>query len=175
MDSDRRGVPVRVLVTAASKHGATAEIAEAVAKGLADRGVVAEVTALEGVRSLAGYDAVVLGSGVYVGHWLPAAKAFVARLHAELVARPVWVFSSGPLGDPPMPRDVVDVGDLLRWCGAREHRVFAGRLDRHMLGFAQRAIVHAVHAPEGDFRDWGAIDAWAGEIAEALVGGGSDE
>jgi menaquinone-dependent protoporphyrinogen oxidase len=53
---------------------------------------------------------------------------------------------------------------------AREHRVFAGRLDRKLLGFGERALVVAVRAPEGDFRDWDAIDRFAGEIVERLSG-----
>ncbi len=57
---------------------------------------------------------------------------------------------------------------LVAATGAREHRVFAGRLDRHRLGFAERAVTLALRAPEGDFRDWAAIEAWAAEIAETL-------
>jgi hypothetical protein len=51
---------------------------------------------------------------------------------------------------------------------ARGHRVFAGRLERGSLGFAERAAAKAVHAPEGDCRDWDAIDAFAGETAAEL-------
>ena len=50
----------------------------------------------------------------------------------------------------------------------RGHRLFAGALDRHRLGWGERALVAALHAPEGDFRDWDAIEDWAGEIAAAL-------
>ena len=49
-----------------------------------------------------------------------------------------------------------------------EHRILAGKLDKDQLTFGERAIVVAVRSPEGDFRDWDEIAAWAGQIAETL-------
>lgn len=165
--------PVRVLVAVASRHGATAEIAERI--GIAIRAALpsatVDVRAADQVATVDGYDAVVLGSAVYVGRWLEPARNLVARHGAALAAVPVWLFSSGPVGDPPKPDE--DPGDealLLTATGAREHVVLAGRLDRHQLGFAERAVAAVVRAPRGDFRDWAAIDVWAGGIAEALRG-----
>jgi menaquinone-dependent protoporphyrinogen oxidase len=57
---------------------------------------------------------------------------------------------------------------LIKLVQARGHRVFAGRLERASLGFGERAAAKAVHAPEGDSRDWDAVDAFAGEIAAEL-------
>jgi menaquinone-dependent protoporphyrinogen oxidase len=160
---------MKVLVTAASKHGATWEIAEAVRDGLRAAGLEVVLTAPEHVTSLEGLDAVVLGSGVYAGHWLEPARSLVARLSEQLPHRKVWLFSSGPIGDPPMPdTGPADAEKLLASTGAEEHRVFAGRLERSRLGLAERAVVAALRAPEGDFRDWDAIAAWAGEIAHVL-------
>jgi menaquinone-dependent protoporphyrinogen oxidase len=158
-----------VLVSAASRHGATREIASAIADGLERCGVDALAVPIEHVEELEGYDAVVLGSAVYMGHWLePAIR--LAEGVALAGPRPVWLFSSGPIGSPdPLPHDeAVDVARLLEATAAHEHRVFAGRLDRKLLKFRERAVVAALHVQEGDFRDWDAIDAWAGEIAEAL-------
>jgi menaquinone-dependent protoporphyrinogen oxidase len=158
-----------VLVSAASKHGATAEIAEAITRRLGSLDVPAVCLTPQEVTSLDTYDAVVLGSGVYAGHWLSPAKAFVERFEDELRQRPVWLFSSGPIGEPAKPEEPpVDVAALERATGAREHRIFSGRLDRKLLGFAERAMVRAVHATEGDFRDWAAIGDWTVGIASAV-------
>jgi menaquinone-dependent protoporphyrinogen oxidase len=50
--------------------------------------------------------------------------------------------------------------------------VFFGVLDPGMLSLAERSVrkLPAARAmlPEGDFRDWAAIQAWAGAIAEDL-------
>ena len=117
-----------ILVTVATKHGSTAEIAEAIGRELEEAGHAVTVATVESVTSVEPFEAVILGSGVYIGHWLAPARAF-ARAHAEeLRARPTWLFSSGPIGAPPLPKaeDAVDVADLMQQTGAREHRLFGG-------------------------------------------------
>ena len=160
---------MKVLVTVGSKHGASDEIGAAVRSALSKAGVEAVQLPPEEVPSLDGYDAVVLGSGVYAGRWVDAAKKLVDRHVDELRARPVWVFSSGPLGEPPKPDDEPPDGKAVaERIGAREHRVFAGSLDRAKLGFGERAIIGMVKAPYGDFRSWETIAAWGTGIAKAL-------
>lgn len=163
---------MRVLVTAASKHGSTEEIGQAIVEELDRRGIVADFLVPEAVRSVDGFDAVVVGSAVYAGHWLKPARDLIDRLGPDLRDRAVWLFSSGPVGEPePKPDgDPADVDDLVETTGAREHVVFPGRIKREELGFAERAIVRALRVPDGDFRDWVAIDAWAGSIAAVLTG-----
>jgi menaquinone-dependent protoporphyrinogen oxidase len=163
---------MRALVTAASRHGATHEIASAIATGLARRGVEAEARLAEELDSLDGFDAFVIGSAVYVGRWLESARGLVETHAAALAERPVWLFSSGPLGPPDNLKpdgDPVDVAGLVASTDAVEHRIFAGRLDRKLLSFGEKAVVVAVRAPEGDFRDWDAIDGFAGSIAARLL------
>jgi menaquinone-dependent protoporphyrinogen oxidase len=164
---------MRVLVTVSSKHGATAEIAEriggALRAALPDDTRV-DVVRAEDVSTVDDYDAVVLGSAVYMGHWLDGARQLAKTQAGALSGLPVWLFSSGPIGDPPKPEEEpVDVAQAMTASGARAHRVFTGRLDRHRLGFAEKAVVMALRAPEGDFRDWAAIDAWAADIAAELA------
>ncbi|MET0768833.1 MAG: flavodoxin domain-containing protein, partial [Solirubrobacteraceae bacterium] len=91
---------MRVLVTAASRHGATHEIADAIAAGLKRRGLDAEARHAEDLGSADGYDAYVIGSAVYVGRWLDTARELVEGNAEALASRPVWLFSSGPLGPP---------------------------------------------------------------------------
>ncbi len=160
---------MRVLVTAASKHGSTMEIAQAIGDLLAERGADAAVLPVEDVASIDAYDAIVLGSAVYAGHWLESATRFVWGYAVELATLPVWLFSSGPIGDPPKPdEDPVDAASMIEATAAREHRVFAGKLDKERLGFAEKAIALALRAPYGDFRDWQDIRAWASAIADDL-------
>jgi menaquinone-dependent protoporphyrinogen oxidase len=160
---------VRILVSTASKHGSTAEIGHEIAGILAEAGHDVEDISPDGVKSLAGFDAVVLGSGIYVGHWLAPARDLVERLADELVERPVWLFSTGPIGDPPKPdEDPEEIGELLEITHAREHVTFAGKVDRSELGLGEKVIVAAVRLPEGDFRPWADVRAWATGIAEAL-------
>jgi menaquinone-dependent protoporphyrinogen oxidase len=164
---------MKVLVTAASKYGATGEIAQAIGEVLREHGLDSTVSPPEEeATTVDGYDAVVLGSAVYAGHWLKPARELVDRSRDALAARPVWLFSSGPVGDPPKPEeDPVDAAGIVAATGAREHRVFAGKLVRRRLGFADKAIAVALRVPDGDFRDWTEIRRWAAGIADALRSG----
>jgi menaquinone-dependent protoporphyrinogen oxidase len=163
---------MKVLVTAASKHGSSAEIATAIGEVLTERGIDTDVTPPQEVRTIEDHDAVVLGSAVYAGRWMKEARELVDRFEDSLAGKDVWLFSSGPIGDPPKPEeDPVDVAEIAERTGARDHRVFAGKLVKAQLNFGEKAIVLALRAPEGDFRDWGEIKAWAAEIADALGSG----
>lgn len=162
----------KVLVTAASRHHGTREIAHGIATGLVERGLAAEARPIEAVTDLDDYGAVVLGSAVYTNRWLTEARRF-AQVHAsQLCMMPVWLFSSGPLGPaghPIPPSEPADVAVLLRLTRAGGHRTFGGRLDMKHLGFDERAVVRTIHAPEEDRRDWDAVDRFAGEIADELL------
>jgi menaquinone-dependent protoporphyrinogen oxidase len=170
---------MNVLVAVASKHGGTAGIAEAVAEELRRHGLEATIRDVsdqapgdgaEGADGVDAFDAVVLGSAVYVGHWTKDAVRFVEEHLEALRTRPLWLFSSGPLGDPPAtaeePADAVALADRL---GARGHELFLGRLERAELGVVERAAVRMVHAPYGDFREWDRVRAWAERIAQTLT------
>lgn len=160
---------MNVLVASQTQHGATREIADLIGATIAARGIATDIRDVENVDGLDRYDAVVLGSAVYMGSWMKPAKAFVQRHAEELSARPTWLFSSGPIGDPPKDgSSPVNVEDLVAATHARGHRLFGGRLERSRLGMFERAIAHVVRSPEGDFRDWGEIEDWAAGIADDL-------
>ena len=167
-----------ILVTAASKHGSTLEIAGAIARALDRHGVSTELLRIDEVRDIDRFDAVVLGSAVYMGHGLEPARKFVERHGEGLAERKTWLFSSGPVGEasrvPKAAEDVCDVDDIVGATKAIGHRLFAGKLDKSELGFPERAVIRAVGAEEGDYRDWGEIESWASEIA-AQVGQRSPE
>ncbi|MES1248818.1 MAG: flavodoxin domain-containing protein [Actinomycetota bacterium] len=144
-----------VLVAYASKHGATREIAEALGRDLRSRGIDVDVFRADEVGGLDEYDAVVLGSAVYMGNWLPAAQALRDRCTHEHL----WLFSSGPIGDPPLPAPP-DVGP--------RHRIIPGKIDRQGLSLAERGIVKLVKAAYGDYRDWDAVAELADDVADEL-------
>jgi menaquinone-dependent protoporphyrinogen oxidase len=112
---------------------------------------------------------VLIGSAVYAGRWLPAARDYVSAHAAALRTRPVWLFSSGPIGEPPFPPDEPhDVHPMAELTGARGHRVFPGRMDKSLLNVAERAMVTAMRAPLGDFRNWEEVSGWARAVSADL-------
>ena len=113
---------------------------------------------------------VMVGSAVYAGRWMEEARRFAQRHHEQLRGRPVWLFSSGPIGVPLAPAE--ESADALKLVGeltARGHQTFAGRIDPSALGWVERTITRMVKAPDGDFRDWEAVRSWADDIARALA------
>jgi menaquinone-dependent protoporphyrinogen oxidase len=108
-----------ILVAYASKHGATREIVERIAQTLTTAGQEAEARPVREAQDLDGYDAVVIGSAAYHGHWLKEAVEFVRRNQAILTDRPVWLFSSGPLGTEATDAQGRDLREGRRAQGAR--------------------------------------------------------
>jgi len=94
-----------VLITAASKYRATLEIGTTISETLAAHDIQVATSPIEDVAAVDDFDAVVIGSAVYAGRWLKAAREFVDGNAAALAARPVWLFSSGPIGNPPKPEE----------------------------------------------------------------------
>ena len=161
---------MNVLVTAASKHGGTAEMATWIWEELGRHGVKAVVRQPDDVDSLDGYDAVVLGSAVYVGRWMEPATHLVERLQKQFRDRPVFLFSSGPAGNPPKPdKDPGDVESMRELSQALDHRLFAGRIARSEMGFGERAVITALRVPDGDYRPRAEVESWARGIAERLT------
>jgi menaquinone-dependent protoporphyrinogen oxidase len=160
-------LPARVLVAYATKLGSTGEIAETIAQVLRDAGHRAQAQPAGDVQSLDEWDAVVLGSALYAAHWQKDARRFVERFEAGLKARPLWLFSGGPLdrrlarADQPItPHGASITGGL----GARAHRTFGGRLSPHAAVDPQVLQTHRM----GDYRDWQAIVQYAHRIGREL-------
>lgn len=162
---------MNILVTFASKHGSTAEIAAAVAEELRRAGHVVDLHDAQAAPAAGAYDAVIIGSAIYAGSWQAEARRYVEDNQAALAQRPVWLFSSGPLGEEnPQPQQPpAQLDELMARTQARGHENFVGKLDKERLSFGEKLIVKAVKAPYGDFRDWDAIRAWAREVGAAVT------
>ena len=165
---------IKVLVAYATKYGATKEIAEKIGAAITEAGLEAEISDVKQVEDLASYDAVVLGSAVYVGAWRKEAAAFLQDHESELTEKPVWLFSTGPTGegDPVellngfrIPETLKPVSDRIQ---PREIAVFHGAVYKEKLKMHEKMMIKMVKAPLGDFRVWDAISSWGTQVAEAL-------
>ncbi len=155
---------MRILVVYGSKRGGTAGLAAMIGSALESADVIADVTPASTVRSLEGYDAVIVGGAVYMHRWHKDARRFVRRHAAELAALPVWLFSSGPLDDS-ATRGVIEpveqAKQAMRQCHARGHMTFGGRLSPYVRGFAAGAMAKQM---AGDWRDRTHVNRWVREI-----------
>jgi menaquinone-dependent protoporphyrinogen oxidase len=165
-----------VLVAYATKYGATAEIAEKIGQVISQAGLRTDVLPADRVSDLTFYNAVILGSAVYIGRWRKDAAKFLKANETALAKKPVWLFSSGPTGkgDPAelaqgwrFPGKLQPIADRI---APRDIAVFKGAVDLDKLKFIERWMLKNVKAPAGDFRDWETITAWAADIAAVLMG-----
>jgi menaquinone-dependent protoporphyrinogen oxidase len=168
---------MKFLIVVASRHGATRGIAQALSDELTHDGHVVTVCSTSEAPPVQDYDAVVVGSAVYFGKWLAEARHYLARNQQQLLRRPVWLFSSGPVGpaDPQPKDDPSGIAQVIEQVNARGHRTFVGKLDPTQLGLGERFIIWNVSrlvrdaGKLGDFRDWEAIRVWADEISATLA------
>jgi menaquinone-dependent protoporphyrinogen oxidase len=161
---------MNVLVIVGSKHGSTREIAAAITEQLTKSGQHATIVNADNPPSdLAQYDAFVIGSALYMGHWTKEARHFIDE-HATLLAtKPIWLFSSGPLGEQSGPvKTDAHMQKFIEVVKPIGHTIFAGAMDKSDLNIVERATMRAVHAPYGDYRPWDEIHAWTDEIISSL-------
>jgi menaquinone-dependent protoporphyrinogen oxidase len=174
---------MRILVAYATRHGATRGIAERIGATLGQEGQDVTVKSVEEARDVGMYDAYVIGSAAYLGRWMKEASEFVRRHQGILAERPVWLFSSGPIGpdrvdkkghdviEASIPTEFAEFAELLH---PRGRRVFFGAWDpdSEPVTFADRFMrmlpISRSVLPVGDFRDWPEIERWAREIAGQL-------
>lgn len=167
----------RVLVVYATKYGATAGIAEKIGQVLRAAGLAVDVQQAGQAGDPAAYQAVVLGSAVYIGRWRKEAAKFLRDNEQTLAQRPVWIFNSGPLGEGNAAEQAGDLGfpkglrPIAERIKVRDIAIFFGAVDLAKLNPLERWMLKNVKSPSGDFRDWDAIAAWATGIAAALQEG----
>lgn len=157
---------MKILVAYGTKRGATQGLSRMLANALVEQGADVVVEPAAAVADVDGFDAVVVGGSLYMGRWHRDAVRLVKRLSDELAAKPVWFFSSGPIGEgadehpdlPPLDK----VAALMDRVGARGHTTFGGALDADASGLVASKMAKTM---AGDWRDPEAVAAWAREIA----------
>jgi menaquinone-dependent protoporphyrinogen oxidase len=184
----------RVQIVYASRHGGTAGIAERIAEVLRSSGAEVVLADVATRPDPAGFDACIVGSGVYMGSWLKEGTDWLERNQAALAATPVWLFSSGPL--PGSTKETTGTDPMTNALGPtegpgsggrkkiealnaafhpRDHVVFQGAFDptdppKAMSERLVRMMPAAKGVlPPGDFREWDVIEAWARKLAAEIV------
>lgn len=163
----------KVLVAYATRAGSTGEIGEAIARQLCAEGFDAELREVSRVGSVEGYAAVVLGSAVRFGDWLPEMLGFMRTHAGALKQRPLALFTAC---NKAKDRSDASVAEMAAYAKAalaivppRDHVFFAGKIDFRTLSFFEKMVVRMIGSPEGDFRDWAAIRAWAQSVARQFA------
>ena len=170
-------MPTSILIGYATQYGSTKEIAEKIAEVLGERGFAVTIQPLKEVRSLVGFEAVVLGAALYMYRWHKDAHRFLSKHRKDLIGRPVAVFALGPVKDPHDEQEWQNSRAQLEkelakypWLKPVAVEMFGGRFDPALLRFPLNKF--AASEPASDIRDWEIIQAWAGELAEKFISTG---
>lgn len=163
-----------VLIVYASAAGSTAQIAEFMAQRMRDNQLHVRVEPVDRAPDPSLFEAVVLGSAIHNGRFLPGFAEYIQRHAVSLRQRPNWLFSvgmgpalRGPVGaifkrlTPPM------VSECRKAIDSKGFHSFAGAVPRPR-DVRTRLLVRLFGCPFGDLRDWNAISAWIDDLTTSI-------
>jgi menaquinone-dependent protoporphyrinogen oxidase len=165
---ERNRMKRKILIAYASRLGSTGGVAQAIGGELAARGNIVDVKLASDVQDVSSYEAVLLGSAVRMGRWLPEAIAFLEQNLSSLASKSISYFTVCMTMHADTPENraraqgITSAARALREPAAEGF--FGGRMDYGKLSFMEQTILRAKKTPEGDFRDWDAIRAWGQQI-----------
>jgi menaquinone-dependent protoporphyrinogen oxidase len=164
----------KVLVAYVSKAGSTSEVAVAIGEVLSKNGADVTVEQIKNVQNISAYHAVVVGSLIRMGSWVPAAKKFVETNKEALSKVPTAFFTTcGTLKDDNADtrKEVAGyVAPILQIFKPVDSALFAGKIDFSTMNFLDRLIMEKmIKSPQGDYRDWDAINAWAASLVPKML------
>ena len=162
----------KILITFATRYGSTKEVAEVIADKIRDRGIEAEISNIIDISSLEGYDAVIIGSPIYMGKWLKEGLYFIQQFHESLKRVPVALFSVGITLKDRNEKNIKTAEKsfdaLLPYINPVITGVFAGKIDKSNMNFADRAILKLVKAEDGNFLNPDEISVWTANLIETF-------
>ena len=158
----------KILLVYASKCGSTAEIANSMGKVLTEQGYGVDILSVDKVKSIDDYGAILAGSAIRVGAWLPEAMDFIKENQATLRQLPTAIFSVHGLNwENTAASEVLRknyTSAIKQLITPMDEVFFPGKIDYLKMTFLEKMLSKAVNAVEEDRRDWTVINGWAAEI-----------
>ncbi|PKQ16533.1 MAG: hypothetical protein CVT67_03815 [Actinobacteria bacterium HGW-Actinobacteria-7] len=163
----------KFMVVYGTKSGCTRGVAQRIGECLARKGADVDVVSAQEADGLAAYDAVIVGSGIRMSQWHEPARAWVAQNAEQLQQIPVAFYTVNLT----MAKEPERAPEVRAWTdpviessgvSPLDIGLFAGWNEPKEFSFIERTVLKALKAPQGDFRDWDAIDAWAETVSEKM-------
>ncbi|HPI04562.1 MAG TPA: flavodoxin domain-containing protein [Candidatus Goldiibacteriota bacterium] len=163
----------KILVAYGTFSGSTAETAEFIGKKLSEKGMQADVKPVNKIKSVEGYDGVIIGSAVVMGKIKSSVVKFVSVNKDRLSKVSVGYFlvCLTVQKDTPENRKAASVylEPLSSVVKPVSEGLFPGKVDFKTLRFPMSLLTlmpaFKKGVPEGDYRDWAKIEKWAVETA----------
>ena len=169
----REKMDQRTLITYATRTQSTAEIAAIIWQTLSTVDETVDILPVKKVTDLENYRAIILGSAVKYGKWLPEALHFVEKNRTAIKKVPLAIFSVHlmNLGDDETSRQRREtyLSSINNLVNPEKKVFFAGIGNWEKVPFMEGIIGKMIKAPEGDFRDWPAIRNWAEELRDDKI------
>jgi len=167
---------MKILVAYATKAGSTAEVAAEIGRVMESKGgCKVDVHPVGKLKEVSEYDAVIIGSAIRAGKWLPKATKFVEKHRDALSQVPVayFIVCLTMVEDTEEKRREVAayLDPVCEVVQPVDMGLFAGVMDYSKLPFILRLMMKKMKASEGDFRDREAIRAWASQVHDGLMQG----
>lgn len=163
----------RALIAYATRYGTTKKIAEEILEVLAENGIESDLISVLETGTIDSYDAVIMGSPVYMGKMLVEAREFCKQYRPYLIDKWLAIFVDGISCCPPGETDtspmIAAIDEMIEYVNPAMKKGFAGAFSPDNLSEADAQIADIVHPPVGDFRDHEAIRIWAQEVASAIL------
>jgi menaquinone-dependent protoporphyrinogen oxidase len=162
----------KVLIAYASKCGSTADIAAKIGEIMSGSNLQVDVKPVRDITDISGYSAVVVGSAVRFGQWLPEGVSFLKSNRDALQSIPTALFTvhmqnTGDSAEARANRDLY-VKAAKEQITPKVEKYFTGMIEMARLSFLERMVYKAVKAKDGDDRDWNDIQSWAAALPAGL-------
>jgi menaquinone-dependent protoporphyrinogen oxidase len=161
-----------ILITYATRAGSTVEVANVISEVLVSRNFMVDIKPVKAKPSLIGYGAIVLGSAIHMGAWLPEMVEFIWENKSRLNKIPTAIFTVHILNtdeetNSRAARETY-ISPIHEMISPLHEAFFAGKVDFSTLAIPDRVIARAVQPKigvhSGDFRDWNKIRYWSQTI-----------
>lgn len=164
---------MKILVGFASRYGSTEDTAHMIAETLRNESFEVDALKIKEVKSLTDYQAIILGAPLFMFHWHKDVLKFLSTHQEILMDKFIAIFALGPTHDPYDEQEWRDSWSQLNnelasfsWLKPVEVEMFGGKYDPAYLKFPLKMM--AGKTPASDIRDFEAVKAWAGKLAEKL-------
>ncbi|OUD14131.1 flavodoxin domain-containing protein [Thioflexithrix psekupsensis] len=163
----------KILLTYASRGGSTQGVAHAIGAELVKQGLTLDIRYLLDVKDIKPYDVVIIGAPIRMGHWLSEAQQFLTVHQNVLKNKKVALFVVCMTLHEDTPENRAKVLGMMQptlaLVDSIDTGLFAGAMRPTKLKFFWRLLARITHVPEGDFRDYEIIRAWARGLASKLM------
>jgi len=168
----------KILVTYSTRTGSTKGVSECIGKTLSGRGECVDVLPMQEINDLSHYKAVIAGSAIQAGRWLPEAVDLIKTHRYDLNKKPFAAFLV--CMTLAMPKGESYRGTVSGWLDPVRGLVspidvglFKGTLDvKKIQSFSERykfrmSVLFGIWK-EGDHRDWVSIQNWTENLKSHL-------